>query len=56
MLARPIDDMRGTVEFRLHVTEVLVRRVLGEAIARARHVVAGHDPSGKMLGAESNGA
>jgi xanthine dehydrogenase FAD-binding subunit len=35
-LARPIDDMRGTVEFRLHVTEVLVRRVLGEAIARAR--------------------
>jgi CO/xanthine dehydrogenase FAD-binding subunit len=35
-LAKPIDDMRGTVEFRLHVTEVLVRRVLGEAIARAR--------------------
>jgi carbon-monoxide dehydrogenase medium subunit len=35
-LARPIDDMRGTVEFRLHVTEVLVRRVLGEALARAR--------------------
>jgi CO/xanthine dehydrogenase FAD-binding subunit len=35
-LARPIDDIRGTVEFRLHVTEVLVRRVLGEAIARAR--------------------
>jgi carbon-monoxide dehydrogenase medium subunit len=35
-LARPIDDMRGTVEFRLHVTEVLVRRVLGEAIVRAR--------------------
>jgi carbon-monoxide dehydrogenase medium subunit len=35
-LARPIDDMRGTVEFRLHVTEVLVRRVLVEAIARAR--------------------
>jgi CO/xanthine dehydrogenase FAD-binding subunit len=35
-LARPIDDMRGTVEFRLHVTEVLVRRVLTEAIARAR--------------------
>ncbi len=35
-LARPIDDMRGTVEFRLHVTEVLVRRVIGEAIARSR--------------------
>jgi CO/xanthine dehydrogenase FAD-binding subunit len=28
--------MRGTVEFRLHVTEVLVRRVLAEAIERAR--------------------
>jgi carbon-monoxide dehydrogenase medium subunit len=35
-IARPIDDMRGTVEFRLHVTEVLVRRVLTEAIERAR--------------------
>jgi CO/xanthine dehydrogenase FAD-binding subunit len=44
-LARPIDDMRGTVEFRLHVTEVLVRRVLGEAISRARgatQVLKGH--------------
>jgi CO/xanthine dehydrogenase FAD-binding subunit len=37
-IARPIDDMRGTVEFRLHVTEVLVRRVLTEAIERARRV------------------
>jgi carbon-monoxide dehydrogenase medium subunit len=36
-IARPIDDMRGTVEFRLHVTEVLVRRVLTEVIERARH-------------------
>jgi CO/xanthine dehydrogenase FAD-binding subunit len=35
-IARPIDDMRGTVEFRLHVTEALVRRVLTEAIERAR--------------------
>jgi carbon-monoxide dehydrogenase medium subunit len=35
-LARPIDDMRGTVEFRLHVTEVLVRRVLTEALEIAR--------------------
>ena len=40
-LARPIDDMRGTVEFRLHVTEVLVRRVLGEAISRARGISPG---------------
>ncbi len=43
-LARPIDDMRGTVEFRLHVTEVLVRRVLTEAIARARR----QDPSDRV--------
>jgi CO/xanthine dehydrogenase FAD-binding subunit len=35
-IASPIDDMRGTVEFRQHVTEVLVRRVLAEAIERAR--------------------
>jgi carbon-monoxide dehydrogenase medium subunit len=35
-LAKPIDDMRGTIEFRLHVTEVLVRRVLDEALSRAR--------------------
>ena len=35
-IARPIDDMRGTIEFRLHVTEVLVRRVLEAAIAQAR--------------------
>lgn len=35
-LAKPIDDMRGTVEFRKHVTGVLTRRVLEEAIRRAR--------------------
>lgn len=32
----PIDDMRGTKEFRQHVTGVLVRRVLEEAVKRAR--------------------
>ncbi len=32
----PIDDMRGTVEFRRHVTGVLVERSLREAVARAR--------------------
>ena len=32
----PIDDMRGTIEFRRHVTGVLVERVLREAVARAR--------------------
>jgi carbon-monoxide dehydrogenase medium subunit len=32
----PIDDMRGTREFRHHVTGVLVRRVLETAVNRAR--------------------
>lgn len=32
----PIDDMRGTAEFRRHVTGVLVQRVLQEAVERAR--------------------
>lgn len=31
----PIDDMRGTRQFRIHVTGVLVERVLREAIRRA---------------------
>lgn len=35
-IATPIDDMRGTREFRLHVTGVLVRRVLEAAVERAR--------------------
>jgi carbon-monoxide dehydrogenase medium subunit len=35
-MARPIDDMRGTKEFRLHVTGVLTRRVIEEAVKRAR--------------------
>jgi carbon-monoxide dehydrogenase medium subunit len=35
-IARPIDDMRGTREFRLHVTGVLTERVLRQAIERAR--------------------
>jgi carbon-monoxide dehydrogenase medium subunit len=37
LIAKPIDDMRGTKEFRLHVTGVLTRRVIEEAVARARH-------------------
>jgi carbon-monoxide dehydrogenase medium subunit len=32
----PIDDMRGTREFRTHVVGVLVERVLKEAVSRAR--------------------
>ncbi len=35
-IAVPIDDMRGTKEFRLHITAVLVERVLKAAAARAR--------------------
>jgi CO/xanthine dehydrogenase FAD-binding subunit len=34
--ASPIDDMRGTAEFRRHVTGVLTRRVLAKALERAR--------------------
>jgi carbon-monoxide dehydrogenase medium subunit len=35
-IAKPIDDMRGTKEFRLEVTGVLTRRVLEEAVRRAK--------------------
>jgi carbon-monoxide dehydrogenase medium subunit len=35
-IVRPIDDMRGTIEFRTHVTGVLVERVLREAVQRAK--------------------
>ena len=38
-IATPIDDMRGTIEFRKEVTAVLVQRVLKLAIERARHGV-----------------
>lgn len=38
--ARPIDDMRGTVEFRRHVTGVLAERVLRTAVERAKGLVA----------------
>lgn len=34
--ARPITDMRGTIEFRTHLCEVLTRRALNTAIERAK--------------------
>ena len=34
--ATPITDMRGTVEFRKHLCEVLTRRALHTAVERAR--------------------
>ena len=35
-IATPIDDMRGTIEFRKHVTGVLTARVITQAVDRAR--------------------
>ena len=34
--ARPITDMRGTIEYRKHLCEVLTRRALTTAIERAK--------------------
>ncbi|MEC9438666.1 MAG: xanthine dehydrogenase family protein subunit M, partial [Chloroflexota bacterium] len=34
--ARPISDMRGTVEYRKHLCEVLTRRALNTAVDRAQ--------------------
>jgi carbon-monoxide dehydrogenase medium subunit len=34
--ARPINDMRGTIDYRIHLCEVLTRRALNTAVERAR--------------------
>ena len=36
---RPIDDKRGTKEFRIKVAGVLAKRVALKALERARHIV-----------------
>lgn len=41
-IATPIDDMRGTVEFRKHVTGILVVRTLTQAIERAKAGTSGN--------------
>jgi carbon-monoxide dehydrogenase medium subunit len=40
--ARPISDMRGTIEQRRHLTGVLTRRTLQGALARARGETLSH--------------
>lgn len=43
-IASPIDDMRGTIEFRKHVTGVLVMRVVNQAVERALETKSGNAP------------
>jgi carbon-monoxide dehydrogenase medium subunit len=43
-IVAPITDMRGTKEYRIHVTGVLVERVVRAAVARARGEGLNHQP------------
>jgi CO/xanthine dehydrogenase FAD-binding subunit len=38
-LARPISDLRGTIPQRKHLSEVLSKRALQQAVIRAREVL-----------------
>ena len=46
LLAKPITDMRGPAEYRVHVVGVMVARALAGAVERARGTVIGHSPNG----------
>jgi CO/xanthine dehydrogenase FAD-binding subunit len=43
-IVTPITDMRGTIDYRIHVTGVLVDRVVRAAVARARGETVVHKP------------
>lgn len=46
LLAKPISDMRGPAEYRLHVVGVMVARALAGATERAHGTVLGQSPNG----------
>jgi len=46
-IARPISDMRGPAEYRLHVVGVMTARALAGAVERARGTVISHSPNGQ---------